>query len=65
VLDLVMASDEACKPGRRTVADNIWTGTPMADLLPGICHIADLTHQSFMTVERAPSGCEGACGSSV
>jgi hypothetical protein len=49
VLDLVMASDDACKPGRRMVADNIWTGAPMSDLLPGICHVADtMTHESFM-----------------
>lgn len=49
VLDLVMASDDACKPGKRMVADNIWTGAPIEDLLPGIRALADtMTHESFV-----------------
>ena len=49
VLDLVMASDDSCKPGKRMVADNIWTGSPIEDLLPGIRNLADtMTHESFV-----------------
>lgn len=49
VLDVVMASDDFCKPGKRMVADNMWTGAPMEDLLPGIRRIADtMSHESFL-----------------
>ncbi len=49
VLDLVMASDAACKPGKRQLADNMWSGATMSELLPGLRRIADtMTHESFM-----------------
>lgn len=49
VLDLVMTSDDACKPGSRMATDNMWTGAPIEDLLPGIRQMADtMTHSSFV-----------------
>ena len=49
VLDLVMASDDSCKPGKRMVADNMWTGASMEELLPGIRALADtMTRSSFV-----------------
>ena len=62
VLDVVMASDDFCKPGKRMVADNMWSDASMDELLPGIRRIADtMSHESFMMwhlmgVDPNPSG---------
>jgi FAD/FMN-containing dehydrogenase len=49
VLDLVMMSDEACQPGKRMAADNMWTGAAIDDLLPGARRLADtLPFESFV-----------------
>ena len=39
--DLVAASRILFPDGNRFAADNMWTSAPVADLLPGLCRIAD------------------------
>lgn len=45
---LVRGSDDFYPPGRRFVADNMWTSAPVDDLLPGLWRIAE-------TIPASPS----------